>query len=139
MALVASGIAADRTVMKPYLVRTVTDPAGRQLSATQGSQWLVATNPATAATVKQLMVDVVNNGSGRRAAIPGVQVAGKTGTAEASKSELPHAWFIGFAPADAPTVAVAVVLENAGVGGEQAAPAAKVVIQSALGTGGRAK
>jgi peptidoglycan glycosyltransferase len=139
MALVAAGIADDGVMMKPYLVRAVTDPAGKPLSETQASQWLVATSPATAATVKQLMIDVVRNGSGRRAAIPGVQVAGKTGTAEASKSQLPHAWFIGFAPADAPTVAVAVVLENAGVGGEQAAPAAKQVIQSGLGAAGRAR
>lgn len=139
MALVASGIATGGKVMKPYLVRAVTDPAGNRLSYTQPSQWLTATDGRTAATVNTLMVDVVENGSGARAQIDGIKVAGKTGTAEVSKSQEPHAWFIGFAPAENPTVAVAVVLENAGVGGQQAAPAAKQVIEAALGAAGRAR
>ena len=66
-------------------------------------------------------------------------VPGKTGTAEASKSQQTHAGFIGFAPAEAPTVAVAVILENAGVGGEEAAPAARQVLQAALTAGSRAR
>jgi peptidoglycan glycosyltransferase len=78
------------------------------------------------------MVGVVENGSGRRAAVPGVRVAGKTGTAEAGKSVETHAWFIAFAPADEPRVAVAIVLENAGVGGSVAAPAAQSVLATAL-------
>jgi len=78
------------------------------------------------------MVGVVERGSGARAAIPGVAVAGKTGTAEAGKSVGTHAWFIAFAPADNPTVAMSIVLENAGVGGRIAAPAAKPVLETAL-------
>ena len=69
--------------------------------------------PATAATVRDLMVDVVNNGTGTRAQIPGVQVAGKTGTAQV-EGQTAHAWFIGFAPADAPQYAIAVLVENGG-------------------------
>ena len=78
------------------------------------------------------MVNAVNNGSGQLAKVPGVETAGKTGTAEVSKKLQTHAWFIGFAPAANPTVAIAVILENAGVGGEEAAPAARQVLEAAL-------
>jgi len=78
------------------------------------------------------MVQVVKSGSGTRAAVKGVQVAGKTGTAEVGAGKPTHAWFIAFAPADEPTVALAIVLEGAGVGGQVAAPAAKPVLEAAL-------
>ncbi len=132
MALVAAGIANNGVVMRPYLVGSITDEGGAVLSATKPRQWLTATDPATAATVRALMIGVVKNGSGTRAAISGVTVAGKTGTAEAGKSVQTHAWFIAFAPAENPRVAIAIVLENAGVGGQVAAPAAKPVLETAL-------
>ncbi|MHB1340582.1 MAG: FtsW/RodA/SpoVE family cell cycle protein [Coriobacteriia bacterium] len=132
MALVAAGIANDGVVMRPYLVDSITDRAGRVLSTTTPRAWMTATDPATAGTVTDLMVKVITSGSGTRAAIPGMKVAGKTGTAEAGKSVETHAWFIAFAPADNPRVAVAIVLENAGVGGRVAAPAAKPVLETAL-------
>ena len=78
-----------------------------------------------------MMVLVVADGSGRTAAIPGVRVAGKTGTAQHGRAAPPHAWFIGFAPADDPQVAVAVIVENGGslgseaTGGAVAAPVAE--------------
>jgi peptidoglycan glycosyltransferase len=77
------------------------------------------------------MQGVVQSGTGTAAQIQGIAVAGKTGTAENPHGRT-HAWFIGFAPASRPTVAVAVVLENAGVGGEVAAPMARDVLQAAL-------
>jgi penicillin-binding protein A len=86
-----------------------------------------------------MMVAVVNNGTGGRAAIAGVQVAGKTGTAQHAEGRAPHAWFVGFAPAEAPRVAVAVVVEEGGdvgseaTGGRLAAPIAAQVLQAALG------
>ncbi|MEN6429434.1 MAG: penicillin-binding transpeptidase domain-containing protein, partial [Coriobacteriales bacterium] len=132
MALVAAGIANDGVVMRPYLVDSITDSTGQVLSHTTPREWITATDPATAGTVTEMMVKVVTSGSGTRAAIPGVKIAGKTGTAEAGKSVATHAWFIAFAPADNPRVAVAIVLENAGVGGRVAAPAAKPVIEAAL-------
>ncbi len=137
MALVAAGIADQGTVMAPYLVKEVTASNGHVLSTTSQQKWKTATDPATASTVRDLMVNAVENGSGNRASVSGVAVAGKTGTAEASKSQQPHAWFVGFAPADNPTVAVAIIFENAGVGGEEAAPAASTVIQAALGAAAR--
>jgi peptidoglycan glycosyltransferase len=141
MALVAAGVGEGGRVMEPYLVKDVTTSAGRSvmLVPSGGRVWRVATDPATAGTVRDLMVNAVNNGSGARASIPGVQVAGKTGTAEVSKALEPHAWFIGFAPAADPTVAIAVIFENAGVGGQEAAPAARKVMQAALTAGTRTK
>ncbi|MCL4078256.1 FtsW/RodA/SpoVE family cell cycle protein [Coriobacteriia bacterium Es71-Z0120] len=132
MALVAAGIANDGVVMRPYLVESIADPAGRALSVAHPKPWKTACDAKTASTVRDMMVAVVRSGSGRRAAVPGVTVAGKTGTAEAGKGVPTHAWFIAFAPAEDPRVAMAIVLENAGVGGQVAAPAAKPVLETAL-------
>ena len=131
MALVASGIANGGKIMAPFLVSEVRDYQQTVLQKTQPREWLQAADPATAATVRDLMVGVVTEGTGKKAAIDGVQVAGKTGTAELDKGE-PHAWFIGFAPADDPRVAVAVIVENGGTGGSVAAPMAAQVMRAAL-------
>ncbi|MDA3936726.1 MAG: FtsW/RodA/SpoVE family cell cycle protein [Actinomycetota bacterium] len=132
MTLVAAGIGNGGEIMRPYLVASITDEAGRVLSSAEPRKWKTATDPATAATVRDLMVGVVESGSGTRAQISGVSVAGKTGTAEVGKGIATHAWFIAFAPAEAPRVAVAIVLENAGVGGVEAAPAARTILEAAL-------
>jgi peptidoglycan glycosyltransferase len=78
------------------------------------------------------MVQVVEAGSGFAARIPGVQVAGKTGTAETGPGQNPHAWFVCFAPADHPRVAVVVMVEHGGEGAFVAAPLAKQILQAAL-------
>ncbi len=97
-----------------------------------------ATRPAIARTVRALMLAVVTRGTGTAAAIPGVQVAGKTGTAELGSTTEPgntagtDAWFAAFAPAPRPRVAVGVLLVKAGAGGEAAAPAARAVLLVAL-------
>ena len=87
-----------------------------------------------------MMTSVVANGTGRKARIDGVQVAGKTGTAETGTDAPDHNWFIGFAPADDPQIAVAVFIKNGGgTGGDISAPIAKSVIQAYLdgqGAGG---
>ncbi|TDB38174.1 MAG: peptidoglycan glycosyltransferase [Actinobacteria bacterium] len=132
MALVAAGIGNNGVVMRPYLVDSITDRGGAVLSVTKPRTWTTATDPTTAATVRDMMVAVVKSGSGTRASIKGVTVAGKTGTAEAGKSVDTHAWFIAFAPTENPRVAIAIILENAGVGGQVAAPAAKLVLEAAL-------
>jgi peptidoglycan glycosyltransferase len=132
MALVAETIANRGVMMRPFLLSQVRGPGGRVLEAyaQRGSRDVISSR--IAAAVAQAMVDVVQSGTGTAAQIAGVPVAGKTGTAEN-----PHgpadAWFIGFAPVGRPVVAVAVLLENAGVGGDVAAPAARRVIQAALG------
>lgn len=132
MALVASGVANKGVVMRPYLFARTTDPSGRTVSSARPEPWSTATDPATAEAVRALMVEAVEHGSGTRARISGVQVAGKTGTAEVAKGRTPHAWFVGFAPARSPSIAMAIVIENGGVGGRVAAPAARGVLVEGL-------
>jgi peptidoglycan glycosyltransferase len=135
MAMVAAGIANDGVVMRPYLVDHTADAAGGTVTSTRPRTLGTATDPTTAATVRGLMVGVVDSGSGTRARIPGIKIAGKTGTAEVGKGQASDAWFIAFGPAQkgaTPRIAVAIVLENAGVGGRVAAPQARLVLQAAL-------
>ena len=87
---------------------------------------------ATARTVRDLMVAVVRRGTGTVAALPGVTVAGKTGTAT-NPHGLPHSWFVAYAPAQAPRVVVAVIVENSGYGAAVAAPIVRDVLRVALG------
>jgi len=132
MALVAGGVANGGRVMKPYYLQEIVTATGDVVSVTQPEQWLVATKALTASQLSTMMQNVVNAGTGTAAALEGIQVAGKTGTAEKGDgSNL--AWFIGFAPAYDPQVAIAVVIEDTqSTGGEAAAPLAAEVIKSAL-------
>ncbi|OFW60641.1 MAG: hypothetical protein A2133_05715 [Actinobacteria bacterium RBG_16_64_13] len=132
IALAASAVANGGQIMKPYLVAQVLDQNAKVLRETKAEKWLKPISSETALTLRALMVEVVKNGTGTSAALSGVQVAGKTGTAEVAEKE-PHAWFAGFAPADDPQVVVAVLVENAGTGGGVAAPIARAVIAAALG------
>ncbi len=139
MAMVAAGIANQGRVMTPYLIDSVRSANLDIIESTPDPVELSqATSPETASTLTRMMVSVVENGSGVRAAIPGVEVAGKTGTAQHDPKKPPHAWFISFAPANDPQVAVAVVVEDGGVtgsevgGGRVAAPIAKAVMQAVL-------
>jgi penicillin-binding protein A len=97
-----------------------------------------AMSNADAKELQQMMVTVVDSGTGANAKIPGVQVGGKTGTAQSDPKRKPFAWFTSFAPADNPQVAVAVIIEDADIprsdiaGGRLAAPVAKAVMEAAL-------
>jgi len=140
MAMVAAGIANKGRVMTPYIIDSVRSANLDVISSTPDPTELSqAVSEKTASIVTKMMVSVVDNGSGARARIDGVQVAGKTGTAQHEKGKPPHAWFISFAPADDPKVAVAVVVEDGGVtgsevgGGRVAAPIAKKVMEAVLG------
>ncbi len=132
MALVAAGIANDGVVMRPHVIDSVVAPNGQVTSRTPGRRLTTATDSATAHQVRDVMIATVEAGSGTRARVPGVEVAGKTGTAESGKSRTTDAWFIAFAPAKDPTVALAVLIEEGGVGGRVAAPAAQPVLRAAL-------
>jgi len=132
MALVAAGIANDGVVMKPHVVGSLRSADGQTVGTTNIESMTRATDAGTAATVNGIMQKVVSGGSGYRASIPDVKVAGKTGTAEVGKGKPTNAWFIAFAPADKPTVAMAIMIEGGGVGGQVAAPAARPVLQAAL-------
>jgi peptidoglycan glycosyltransferase len=118
--------------MQPYIVDQVLDYHKNMLQQTHPRVWLEPLSSETAAILRDLMVEAVNNGTGTSAAIEGVQVAGKTGTAEVADAG-PHSWFAAFAPADDPQVVVAVLVENAGTGSSVAAPIARKVISAALG------
>jgi len=144
-AMISAAIANHGTLMKPYLVSEEQAPNLSVLSRTDPQ---VQSQPMTSAQADELtkmMVDVVNQGTGTAAQIPGIQVAGKTGTADngpqnpdGSYVRPPHAWFSGFAPTDNPKIAVAVVLENGGVNGNEttgglaAAPVAQAVMKAYL-------
>ena len=132
MGLAACAVANGGTIMKPYLVDQILSYNGAIVETTSPGAWLQPISAATAATMKDLMLQVVRSGTGTAAAISGVQVAGKTGTAQVATGDS-HAWFAGFAPADDPQVAVVVIVENGGSGGTVAAPIAKQVIAAALG------
>lgn len=131
MALVASAIANRGVLMWPFVLSQVRAGDGRILEsyAERGSQ--IVLPPAIDAEIVGAMVDAVAHGTGAAARIPGTTVAGKTGTAE-NPGGRTHAWFIAFAPAERPTVALAVLLEHGGVGGKTAAPAARRVLEAAL-------
>jgi peptidoglycan glycosyltransferase len=133
MAMVAAGIANQGAIMNPYLVQSVTDTGGSVLMTHQVTKYSQATTPTVAAEVTDMMRDVVKEGTGTAAALAGLDVAGKTGTAQTATNGLYDAWFIGFAPAAAPRVAVAVVVENStGTGGVVAAPIARAVMQAII-------
>ncbi len=137
MALTASAIANGGTVMAPRLMKEIRNADGQVITTGASKEWTRATTPDTAAAMVENMVGVVNGGSGTAARIPGVNVAGKTGTAQTGGNYI-HTWFIAFAPAEDPQIAVAVVVENQPVrdeitGGRIAAPIAREVIKAALG------
>ena len=138
MATVAAAIANGGVLMAPHVVREIRDVDGRVIRRIGPDEWKRAVQPATAAAVSQMMIDVVQRGTGTAAAVPGHAVAGKTGTAETADGRPPHAWFIGFAPAEAPRFAIAVIVENGGdlgdeaTGGRVAAPVAGKVLARLL-------
>jgi peptidoglycan glycosyltransferase len=134
MALVAAGVANNGTIMQPHLVKLVRSPGGSLVTRVHPQVWKHAMKPATAAILNTFMQAVVTGGTGTAAAIPGIKVAGKTGTAETGQSHVYTAWFIFFAPADNPQVAGAVVVEHQvnGFGGSVSAPIAKQLMQAIL-------
>ena len=117
---------------KPYVVQKILGHDGSVVRETKPGNLGRAIKPETAAELNRLMVSVVEGGTGTAAQIPGIQVAGKTGTAETGVDHVYTAWFVCFAPADNPQVAVAVVLEKQvnGFGGAVAAPIAKSVVEA---------
>jgi len=138
VAMIAAAVADKGVVMRPYLVQEVLGSDLETIDQAKPEQLSVAMTPQTAALLTSMLTSVVDNGTGQPAAIPGVKVAGKTGTAEQGNGKPPHAWFTSFAPADDPQVAVAVVVEDGGnagneaAGGRNAGPVAKAVMEAVL-------
>ena len=135
MAMVASAVANGGRLMRPVMATRAIDADGRTTLENEPSELERVMKPETAAAVTQMMTRVVQEGSGTAAALAGIDVAGKTGTAERDVARnITQPWFIGFAPADNPRVAVAVTIEKTpgGFGGTVAAPIAKAVMESLL-------
>lgn len=137
MALVTATIATGGDVPRARLVKEVIDANGSVVESYEPESVGRAMSPSTAADVTKMMVAVVESGTGTAAQIPGVAVAGKTGTAQTGvEGAAPHTWFIAFAPANDPQLAVAVIVENGGsfgseaTGGEVAAPIARQVLEA---------
>lgn len=137
-AMIAAAVANGGTLMQPYLVKRIQANNFSVVDSTDPKSLGEVMSPDVADKLTTMMTSVVNNGTGKPAQIPGVQVAAKTGTADNAPGAAPHAWFVGFAPAKNPKVAVAVLIEHGGVNGSEttgglaAGPVAKQVMQAVL-------
>jgi peptidoglycan glycosyltransferase len=140
VAMISAAIANNGVVMQPRLVKRVLSSDLEVINQPDPVELSQAVSPDTSAALTRMMETVVTSGTGTAAQIPGVDVAGKTGTAQHGKGLAPHAWFTAFAPAQDAKVAVAVVVEDGGrlgneaFGGKVAAPIAKSVMQAVLGS-----
>lgn len=134
MALLTATIANDGVMMKPYLVKEVLKSSGENVKTIESESIKQVISSNTAKIMKDFMRTVVAEGTGANAALKGIDVSGKTGTADHTDGDnsKPHSWFIGFAPYDNPQVAVAVIVEDGGQGGIAAAKIAAEVIKTAL-------
>ena len=134
MALVAAAVANDGELMRPRVVTAITGRGGTRTIGAQSVRRVIA--PDDAQAINAAMVEAVEGDLGQRftagADVPGVTTAGKSGTAELGGTGEPHSWFIGFAPAENPRVAIAVLVEQAGRGGEVAAPIFGELMERAL-------
>jgi peptidoglycan glycosyltransferase len=135
MAMVAGGIGNAGIVMRPWVVEKVVSPQGKTVSRTRPERLDRAVGPVHAKQIEDMMVSVVQAGTGTAAQIPGYRIGGKTGTAETGRPGVNTTWFIAFAGREGqrPEVAIAVALENqTATGGETAAPIARDVMEAIL-------
>jgi peptidoglycan glycosyltransferase len=134
MAMVAAAVGNDGVLMQPRLTDRVVDKDGRVTDRIEPEEEERVISEESASVLADMMADVVNEGTGTAAALSGIQVAGKTGTAEVDGGASNQAWFIAFAPVDEPQMAIAVTVERtSGQGGTVAAPIAKRVLEVLLG------
>ena len=138
MAMVTAGIANDGVLMDPYLVSMVQTSDLKAIQTHKPEVLSTPMTPGDAKALQAMMGIVVSQGTGSNARLPGVEVGGKTGTAQSDLARKPYAWFTSFAPLDDPKIAVAVIVEDADIprtdigGGRVAAPIARAVMQAAL-------
>jgi peptidoglycan glycosyltransferase len=132
MAMIAQAIANDGEMMKPYAVDTVSDYNGTIIKQADPKVWKTPIDSQTAEELTEMMILTVEEGTGSQARTAEVQIAAKTGTAEVD-GRGPNAWFVGFAPADDPEYAIAVLVEDSDAGGGISGPVARDVLLAALG------
>lgn len=138
MAMIAGSIANGGTMVVPQMLRGVRDNNANVQDSLAASNYITAFNRVTANTIKDMMVDVVKNGTGTRAAVSGHLIGGKTGTAQVNSSGgryQPHSWYIGFCAEDDHPYAIAVIVENGGSGSGAAARLAGKAIKKAIDLG----
>lgn len=136
MCMIAAGVANDGVMVEPKLLKSITNSLGVSTFELKTETYRKAMSPTEAAQLTEFMIGTVKSGTGRSAAVSGVTVAGKTGTAEVSSGEdAPNAWFVGFVDEDEHPLAVCVVLEKGGSGGSNAAPVAAKVLKKAIALG----
>jgi penicillin-binding protein 2 len=135
MALVAAAVANRGTVMKPFVVKRVIRPDGTTIDTPPTVLKQIPLTPEQWRWIEEGMRAAVagRGGTAHAANIPGIPVAGKTGTAEDPPRHKPHAWFICYAPMDNPRIALAVVVEQGGHGGAVAAPIARHILETFFG------
>ena len=131
MALLAEAFANGGKIMKPYLLDEIISPGGFVMYHSSPQTWFTATNAERAAIIDGFMENVVAHGTGTAAQVQSVRVTGKTGTAE-NPAGADHAWFIGSATLPKRKIVFAIILENSGGGGTEAAPIAKMIINNLL-------
>jgi peptidoglycan glycosyltransferase len=132
MALVACAIANDGIIMEPYLLEDIKSSDGKTLQHASPKILFRSVERQTAGKISEMMEDVVENGTGKAAGVPGIEIAGKTGTAEVGTGERPHSWFIGFAPAKDPVIVLSIIIENGGAGGVEAAHVFREIVSEYL-------
>jgi len=129
-------IANEGVMMEPVLVKSITNSEGKTTKELKPVKLGNVMEKSVAEKIKIMMQEVVTSGTGHNAAIKGINVAGKTGTAEnelsVKKKAKAHSWFVGFAPAEDPKIAVAVIVEYGGSGGDVAASIARRIMSEYL-------
>ena len=132
VAMMGASVANNGSMMKPYLVDSITTSSGMTIGTAKQESLYTPMSSMCAGYLNELMTGVVKEGTGKSASISGITVAGKTGTAE-NETDKDHAWFVGYAPAENPQIAVAVLLEyDGGAGGTNAAPISRNIIRRYL-------
>jgi peptidoglycan glycosyltransferase len=134
MAMISATVANHGTMMRPHLIERIVSPGGKTITHLKPQQLARPIKRQTADQLAHMMELAVTSGTGTAAQIPGIRVAGKTGTAETGRENINTTWFTAFAPAEAPRIAIAVVVENqrGGFGGTVAAPIAKQIMEAVL-------
>jgi peptidoglycan glycosyltransferase len=137
--MIVLSVLNDGDMPLPYLVQSVHEPSGSVNEELLNRRVIEdVMKPETAQQVRQMMLGVVEKGSGQKAQVPGLIVGGKTGTAQVGGDQLPHAWFVGFAQDENRSVVVVVLVENGGEGSQAAAPVFAQVVESAMRHAGEA-
>ena len=132
MALVTAAVANGGWKLKPHLLQAVRDENGKAVEAARTQRESVGIDAKYLRLIREGMRAVVTKGTGAAIALPQVEVAGKTGSAEDANHVLPHAWFVCFAPYDKPKYAIAAIIENAGHGSDNAVPVCKAILEAAF-------